>query len=348
MKLGIAGLPQCGKKTIFNALTGARGKDEDHSAARKDTKMATVMVFDERIEFLSSMYRPKKTTFARVDYLLPSEIPGVSPEKSRAGLWNQVRPCDALLLVLRNFSSPGEGPPDAEKDYWALEEEMILSDLVVAESRIQRLELDRKRGKKEETDEYALLLSCAKILENSEPIRSSEELASHPLLRGFTFLSGKPALVILNNGDEDEQFPDWNRKPDGVDLMIVRGRLEEDIASMSPEEAEEFIEAYHVTESALDRVIRRSYSLLDRISFFTVGEDEVRAWPIPAGTSALDAAGSVHTDIQKGFIRAEVVSFEDLKKYGGFQEAKKAGQVRLEGKEYTIQDGDIAHFRFNI
>ncbi|MBW2096399.1 MAG: redox-regulated ATPase YchF [Deltaproteobacteria bacterium] len=347
MKLGIVGLPQCGKKTIFNALTGARGSKSDDSPARKDTKMATVMVFDERVEFLSNIYHPKKTTFARVEYLLPSEIHGTPADKSRAGLWNQVRPCDALLLVLRNFSSPGGAQPNPEKDYWDLEEEMILADLVVAENRIERLERDRKRGKKEQTEEYDLLISCKKILEEGEPIRSDEKLASHPLLKGFTFLSGKPALVILNNEDEDEALPAWHRRPDGVDLMVVRGRLEQDIASLSPDEAEEFIEAYHVTESALDRIIRRSYALLNRISFFTVGPDEVRAWPIPAGTSALDAAGSVHSDIQKGFIRAEVVSFEDLKKYGGFQEAKKAGQVRLEGKEYIIQDGDIAHFRFN-
>jgi len=348
MKLGIMGLPQCGKKPIFEALTGARGAGTDDSPARKDAKMATVMVFDERVEFLAGIYRPKKTTFARVEYLLPSEIHGTPADKSRASLWNQVRPCDALLVVLRNFPSPGGSQPDPEKDYWDLEEEMILADLVVTETRIERLERDRKRGKKEQSEEYDLLLSCKKILEEGEPIRSDEKLASHPLLKGFTFLSGKPTLMILNNEDEDEALPAWNRSPGGVDLMVVRGRLEQDIASMSPDEAEEFIEAYHVTESALDRVIRRSYALLNRISFFTVGPDEVKAWPISAGTSAVDAAGSVHSDIQKGFIRGEVVSFEDLKKYGGFQEAKKAGQVRLEGKEYIIKDGDIAHFRFNI
>ncbi len=348
MKLGIVGLPQSGKTTIFEALTGARGDDNGNSSARKDMKMATVMVFDARVEFLAGIYRPKKTTFARVEYLLPSEIHGTPADKARASLWNQVRPCDALLLVVKNFLSPGDTQPDSEKDYWALEEEMILSDLVVIENRIERLERDRKRGKKEETEEYDLLLSCKKILEDGDPLRVDRELSSHPLLKGFTFLSGKPVLVILNNADEDEEVPHWNRRPDGTDLMVVRGRLEQDIASMSSEEAEEFIEAYHVTESALDRVIRHSYALLNRISFFTVGEDEVKAWPVPAGISALDAAGSVHSDIQKGFIRAEVVSFEELKKCGGFQEAKKTGQVRLEGKEYIIQDGDIAHFRFNL
>jgi GTP-binding protein YchF len=348
MKLGIVGAPQCGKSTIFAALTGARGDEGDGTPARKDMKMAAVTVFDQRIAFLSEIYKPKKTTFAKVEYLLPSEIQGASPEKSRVGLWNQIRTCDALLHVVRNFPSAGGSPPTHENDYWQLEEEMILSDMVVTENRIQRIEMDLKRGKRDDAEEYDLLQSCRKILEEGEPIRSTVDLASHPLLKGFTFLSAKPVLVILNNEDEDEDLPPWERPPAGVDAIVVRGRLEQDICSMSPEEAREFLEAYHVTESALDRVISRSYALLNRISFFTVGPDEVRAWPIAAGTSALEAAGSVHTDIQKGFIRAEVVSFDDLKKYGDFKEAKKVGLVRLEGKEYIIQDGDIAHFRFNI
>ncbi len=348
MKLGIVGVPQCGKSTIFDALTGARGEEGGHKPARKDMKMATVTVFDERIAFLSEIYQPKKTSFAKVEYLLPSEIQGASPEKSSASLWNQIRTCDALLHVIRNFQSAGGSPPTPGNDYWQLEEEMVLSDLVVTENRIERIELDRKRGKREEEEEYDLLQSCRKILEEGDPIRGKGDLASHPLLKGFTFLSAKPVLVIMNNEDEDESLPQWDRRPEGVDAIVVRGRLEQDIASMSPEEAEEFLEAYHVTESALDRVINRSYGLLNRISFFTVGSDEVKAWPIAAGTSALDAAGSVHTDIQKGFIRAEVVSFDDLKECGDFKEAKKAGLVRLEGKEYIIQDGDIAHFRFNI
>ena len=348
MKLGIVGLPLCGKKTIFDALTGARGAGSENSSVRKDVKVATVTVFDKRVVFLEGIYRPKKTTFARVEYLLPSEMHGTLVDKSRASLWNQVRPCDALLLVLKNFTLPGGEHPDPERDYRNLEEEMILADLAVIENRMERLERDRKKGKVEQPEEYDLLLSCKKILEEGEPIRTDDKLACHHLLKGFTLLSGKPALVILNNEDEDEDLPAWRRRPKNVDLMVVRGRLEQDIASMSPEEAEEFIEAYHVTESALDRVITRSYGLLSLISFFTVGDDEVKAWPIRVGTPALEAAGSVHSDIQKGFIRAEVISFEDLTKYGGFHEAKKAGQVRLEGKEYIVQDGDIAHFRFNV
>ena len=346
MKLGIAGLPQSGRSTVFSALTGARS-DNDSGSSRADTRIATIVVFDNRVEFLSEMYKPKKTTYAKIEYFLPSEIPS-SSSKSESGIWNQVRICDALLLVVKNFKGFDGSSPTSEQDFWKVEEEMILSDLVVAEKRIERLDLDRKRGKKPEGDEYELVKSCEESLNNGQPIRGVPELATSPLLKGFTFLSAKPMLVIVNNNDEDEELPAWDRKPDGVDLMAVRAGLEEDIASMSAEEASEFLEAYNIQESALDRVIKSSYKLLNRISFFTVGSDEVRAWPISAGTPAVKAAGEVHSDIEKGFIRAETLSYEDLKTHGSYQAAKKAGLVRLEGKEYIIKDGDIINFRFNV
>ena len=225
---------------------------------------------------------------------------------------------------------------------------MILNDLVVVEKRMERIELDRKRGKLSEGEEISLVQLCRQILEQGMPLRSDPGLASAPLLKGFTFLSAKPILILINNDDEDETPPIWNQRPEGVDLFVVRGGLEKEIASLSAEEAKEFLEAYHIQESALDRVIRHSFHILNRISFFTVGPDEVRAWPIPAGTPALEAAGSVHSDIQQGFIRAEVVAYEDLKNHGGFNDAKKAGLVRLEGKGYEVKDGDIITFRFNV
>jgi ribosome-binding ATPase YchF (GTP1/OBG family) len=185
-------------------------------------------------------------------------------------------------------------------------------------------------------------------LEENQPIRSNAELSEAPGLRGFTFLSAKPQLIIINNDDEDESLPAWKSEPEVSEMLVVRGRLEMEIASMAPEEAEEFLVAYHIEKSALDRVIRSSYNVLNCISFFTVINEEVRAWTITAGTPALEAAGTVHSDMKKGFIRAEVLSFDNLEKYGSFQEAKKAGDVRLEGKEYAVQDGDIIQFRFNI
>jgi GTP-binding protein YchF len=348
MKLGIVGLPQSGKSTIFAALTGKRGEKADAGPSRSDPRIASIKVFDERVDFLSKIYQPKKTTYANIEYLLPSQIPGTSSPGSEGGVWNQVRVCDAILNVVRNFEGPAGSPPIPEQDFWQSEEEMILNDLVVAEKRIERLELDRKRGKKPEKGEDSLLRSCHELLEKGEPLRNSPELASHQALKGFTFLSAKPMLVIINNDDEDEKLPEWHKKPENIELMVVRGRLERDIASMSPEEAEEFLDAYHIQESALDRVIKGSYKALNRVSFFTVISDEVRAWSIAAGQPALEAAGTVHSDMKKGFIRAEVLSFEDLNTYGSFQEAKKAGIVRLEGKEYEVKDGDIISFRFNV
>ncbi|HDZ89701.1 MAG TPA: redox-regulated ATPase YchF [Deltaproteobacteria bacterium] len=347
MKLGIIGLPQAGKSTIFAALTGARGAAADRGS-RTDTRLATVTVLDERIDFLSDIYKPKKTTYARIEYLLPPGVGTSSGSGSEGIFWNQIRTCDALLHVVRNFEGTVGTPPAPEEDFRRIEEEMILSDLVVAEKRVERLELDRKRGKKPSEEEASLINSCCQVLGDGRPLRESPGLASHPLLRGFTFLSAKPMFVILNNDDEDEELPEWKDIPQGVDLLAVRGRLEMDIATMTPEEAQEFLEAYHIQESALDRVIRLSYRILNRISFFTVGADEVRAWPITAGTPALEAAGEVHSDIQQGFIRAETLSFEDLRTHGSFKEAKKAGLVRLEGKEYVVRDGDIINFRFNV
>jgi len=348
MRLGIVGLPQSGKSTLFDALTGKRGEEADSAPSLSDPKMATVTVFDERVDFLNKIYQPKKTTYAKIEYLLPSQIPGSPSSGSEGDVWNQIRVCDALLNVVRNFEGPGGVPPELEKDFWQSEEEMILNDLVVVEKRMERLELDKKRGKKPEKDEDSLLRSCHELLEKGKPLRNSPELAFHPSLRGFTFLSAKPMFVIINNDDEDEALPEWRIRPENIEFVVVRGRLERDIAAMSPEEAEEFLEAYHIQESALDRVIKGSYRALNRISFFTVISDEVRAWSIPAGQLALEAAGAVHSDMKKGFIRAEVLSFQDLKAYGTFQEAKKAGVVRLEGKEYEVKDGDIINFRFNV
>ena len=348
MKLGIIGLTQAGKSSIFAALTGARGVKQDHSSSRTDPGIATIAVLDERIDFLVKMYQPKKTTYAKIEYLLPSETHAASPARAEDGALTQVRICDALIHVVRNFKGPGGELPASEQDFWQLEEEMLLNDLAVAEKRLERIELDRKRGKKQDEEEYGLVKSCVEHLEKGRPLRKIPELSSRPLLKGFTFLTAKPILVIINNEDEDETLPQWNRKPEDIELMIVRGRLEMDIASMTPVDAEEFIEAYHIQESALDRVIKGSYRLLNQISFFTVGSDEVKAWSITADTPAVEAAGRVHSDIEKGFIRAETLSFENLNTCGSYKEARKAGLVRLEGKGYKVKDGDIINFRFNL
>jgi GTP-binding protein YchF len=348
MKLGLTGLQGSGRATIFTALTGTGAKEESPGVSKTDSKVSTISVPDDRIDFLKRIYQPKKTIFAKIEYLLPSDISGASASTSDGGTWSQLRACDALLQVVRNFQIPGGPAPNPEQDFQDLQEEMILSDLAVTEKRIEKIDLDRKKGKKPEEKEYDLLKNCKEHLEKGEPLRKTHQLATEPLLRGFTFLSAKPILVIMNNEDEDQTLPKWGQMPGELEFLVVRGRLEMDIASMSEEEASEFRDAYNIEESALNRVIRKSYDLLDLISFFTVLSDEVRAWPIKAGSSALIAAGTVHTDMQKGFIRAEVLSLEDLQRCGSVQEAKKAGLIRLEGKEYMVKDGDIINFRFNV
>ncbi|MBN1626916.1 MAG: redox-regulated ATPase YchF [Deltaproteobacteria bacterium] len=340
MKLAIIGLPESGRSTIFAALSGARGE-----ASQKDQRVSAIKVMDERIDFLSNMYSPKKTTYAQVECLLPSETLGGGSENA---VWNQARICDALIHVVRNFTDAMGTTPDVKGDFRKIEDEMILSDLMVVDKRLERIDLDLKRGKKPDEHEHTLLKTCKEMLESGQPLRMSQEIATSPVLRGFTFLSSKPQLVIVNNDDDNESLPALDIGPGNIELSMARGRLEMDIASMTPEEAKEFLVEYHIEKSALDRVIRSSYSILNLISFFTVGEDEVKAWTIKRGTHALDAAGEIHSDIQKGFIRAEVLSYADLLQYGSHKEAKKVGRVRLEGKEYIVEDGDIINFRFNV
>jgi ribosome-binding ATPase len=340
MKLAIIGLPESGRSTIFAALSGARGE-----ASKKDQRVSTIKVMDERIDFLSGMYKPKKTTYTQVEYLLPSETQGGGSENA---IWNQARICDALIHVVRNFTDAMGTAPGAKADFRRLEDEMILNDLMVVDKRMERIELDLKRGKTPDEHEHSLLRTCKELLENGQPLRVSNELATAPALRGFTFLSSKPQLVIINNDDDNESLPELETGPGNIELCMIRGRLEMDIASMSVDEAKEFLAEYNIEKSALDRVIQSSYKILSLMSFFTVGEDEVKAWTIKRGTHALDAAGEIHTDIQKGFIRAEVLSCADLLQYGSHKEAKKVGRVRLEGKEYVVEDGDIINFRFNV
>ena len=348
MKLGIVGLPQSGKSTTFAALTGARGEGGDPRASRPDHRISTVRVADERVDFLARICKPKKTTYAQVEYLLPFPPPAEVQGKSENVFWNQVRACDALVHVVRNFVAPGGTRANPEGDYHRLEEEMVLNDLMVAEKRLERIELDAKRGKKTPEEDHALIKECKEMLEQGRPIRFNPEIADAQGLKGFAFLSAKPELVIVNNADSDESEPAWNKMPENPKILVVRSRLEMDIASMSPEEALEFMKEYGIEKSALDRVIRSSYSLLNLISFFTVLNDEVRAWTIKKGSIALDAAGAVHSDMKRGFIRAETLAFEHFREHGSFQHAKQKGLVRLEGKSYTVQDGDIIHFRFNV
>ena len=344
MKSGIIGQPRSGKSTVFEALSG----NVASGVHKGEPRIGSVRVPDPRIDALSAMFKPLKTIYAQVEYLLPGLAAQKHESSGESGLWTQVRPADALIHVVRNFGGYGFEDPTPEADFQALNEELVFSDLVVADKRLERLEQDKKRGKKPDPEEVDLLESCRQSLEAGQPLRRSPELAEAPRLRGFTFLSAKPTLVLFNNADEDDELPQGMSLTSTEDCMVIRGRLEQELAQMSPEEAEEFLAEFGIAASARDRVVRRSYELLGLISFFTVGSDEVRAWTVPRGTPAIDAADTIHSDMKKGFIRAEVVSYDDLTAAGSYPEARKRGTVRLEGKTYEVQDGDILEIRFNV
>ncbi len=341
MRLGIIGLPRSGKSTIFDALTkniaGTEHKGED--------RIAVIRVPDDRLGALSQMYNPKKTTYAQVEYFLPGYKKDSPKDQS---IWTSVRNCDALLHVVRNHAAYGFEKPSPLEDFIKLDQEFILSDLVVAEKRLERIELDRQRGNTIDNEEKALLDECRATLENEIPIRKRSDLALARKLRGFTFLSAKPVVVVFNNEDDNDRLPDVKELTSKEACLVVRGKLEQELAQMPPEEAAEFLAEFNIPASAMDRVIQQSYALLELISFFTVISNEVRAWTLKRKTPALDAADVIHSDMKKGFIRAEVVSFQDLMDAGSYAEAKKRGTVRLEGKTYEVQEGDIIQFRFNV
>lgn len=347
MRAGIIGLPQSGKKTIFKVITQLRGDGDFDIVSHREPLIITVIIYDERLEILNRIFKPKRMVFLKMEYLLPSEIS--SPVKGERSMWSQVRTCDELIHVVRNFELAGEAPL-SEEDFWKLEEEMILNDLLVVEKRIERMKADRRKGRKERDlqRELDLLHACKKSLEDGRPLREKAELVSEPILKGFSFLTAKPMLVVINNGEDDTELPEWKRRPASVKMLCIRGKLEMELAEMKEDEAKEFKELYGINDSAVDRLIKESFQVLNKITFFTVGEKEARAWAIDKGTRALDAAGEVHTDMKKGFISAEVIPFEDLKACGGLVEAKKRGLLRLEGKNYTVQDGDVITFRFNL
>jgi hypothetical protein len=343
LQLGIIGLPGAGKSTIFRVLT----KTKTDQAGKKGPTIGTVRVPDERVDTLRNLFEPKKTVYAHLEYLLPKAEKAYGVEgKGGEGFWNEVRPCDALVHVVRNFRLPGGDAPHPREDLIKMEGDMIVSDLEVVERRIETVNLDRKRGRKGNEEEMALLEQCLKVLEEERPLRDAPELVAAPLLRGYAFLSAKPALITFNNDDEDESDPLGKKAPGNS--CVVRGKLESDLAELSPEEAAEFLREYRVKGSAAERVVRRSCDLLGLVSFFTVVHEEVHCWMIPKGTTAPDAAGVIHSDMKKGFIRAEVLAFEDLIACGTYQQAKKEAKVRVEGKDYVVQDGDVIYFRFSV
>jgi ribosome-binding ATPase YchF (GTP1/OBG family) len=286
------------------------------------------------------MFDPQKTIYAQVDYFLP----GPGSQKREANPWLPVKDCDALILVVRNHG-PIRHPV---ADFHTVNQELILSDLVQVEKRLERIEQDHRRGKKMNAEEQALLVECRKRLEGETPLRHHPELADAKPLKGFALLTAKPMLVVFKNEESDLQMPEIGELAACETCLILRAKIEQELTRMSPEEAAEFLREYRIEDSAMDRMIRLSYAVMGLMSFFTVGSDEVRAWTIRRGTPAAEAAGAIHSDMQKGFIRAEVIAYEDLIAAGSTAEARRRGTFRLEGKTYEVRDGDIINFRFNV
>lgn len=356
MQLGILGFPKVGKTTLFNILTASQQTTDKFSASRQ-TNVGVAQVPDARLAQLRDLFHPKKFTPATVEYV---DIPGIRKGEGAESLdLAKLRTVDALVHVVRAFEDPElphpHGGVDPARDLANLELELILADHEVVERRLERLAQSQKRGLKPEEERERDLLAGTVLpaLEAERPLREVELAAEDERrLRGFQLLSARPMLVVLNVGEADLGGADaaglgYRQRP-GSEAVVVSAPIEQEIAGLAPEEQRELLEGLGLAEPSLDRVIRASYHLLGLISFFTVGEDEVRAWTLRRGARARDAAGAIHSDIERGFIRAEIVSYDDLTRAGSYAAAREQGLLRLEGKDYVMQEGDVVHFRFNV
>ncbi|MCL5005222.1 MAG: redox-regulated ATPase YchF [Acidobacteria bacterium] len=356
LRIGIVGLSLVGKTTLFRILTHAQtgkvpgGKPEAH--------VGVVKVPDPRLDRLAEMFHPQKVIHASIEYVdTPASVIQLARTGTQAAALKEMNALAHVVRVFEDSTIPVEGDAvDPKRDTESVELELILSDLAIVEKRLERLDKDLKKQKSPALEKEHLALGKAKeALEGQKPLRElalspEEELA----LRGFTFLSLKPMLYVLNLGERDAARTDaaeefaldtgLKQRPKTA-VTAVCGKIEEELSELSDAESAEFLASYSLKESAISRLIRSSYRLLGLISFFTVGEDECRAWTIREGTTALEAAGEIHSDIQRGFIRAEVIPYADLIDAGGFAEARTRGTLKLEGKDYIVHDGEIVHFR---
>ncbi len=361
MEIGIVGLPQTGKSSVFLALT--RGKASAGSGAAPN--VAVAKVFDARIAALEPIFKPRKTTYAEIKYIdmAASFQAGGRGEGIRGEFLTHLSNVDALMEVVRVFDDPSvahvEGSVDAQRDIAAMDMELAFSDLAIMERRLQKLEASL-RAPKEKRDlilkEQALMQRVKAGLEKEIALRDmdfSEEEAR--TIENYQFLTAKPLIVVLNIGEnqlarapvlEEQVRSDHKGRSFGV--FSACAKLEAELAQLPDEEAKEFRASLGLKESPIDRIAQISYGLLDLISFFTVGPDEVKAWTIQKGTPAVRAAGKIHSDLEKGFIRAEVIGYEDFMKCGSMAEGKKRGVFRLEGKTYEVKDGDIMNILFNV
>jgi len=353
MKVGLVGFAGSGKTTIFNTLTGLTAEVGGYGA-REKANVGVIKVPDYRVDKLAEIYNPKKKTYAEISFVDVAGPQAEDAEQAQSGLdpklVQHMREADALVHVVRAFDNPMlTQTVDPARDIRSFDDELMLTDLVQIENRITRL-----KKEKDSVREGELMQRLKAALEGEQPLRDVE--LTHEdlgLIAGFRFLSLKPLLLLLNQPEEAvganvpaeiQELAEAKK----LSAIAMSGKVEMDIAQLAPEEQREFLQDLGVTEPARDRFIRAAYSLLDLISFLTSGEDECRAWSIKRGTTAHKAAGVIHSDIERGFIRAEVTRFEDLVELGSEARCREQGKLKLEGKEYVVQDGNVVHFRFNV
>ena len=353
MKLGIIGLPQSGKTTVFNALTHG-DRPVIMSGGRFEVHTAVVDVPDPRLEELSQLFNPKKTTYAKVTYADIAGLEGATGGNVAGPLLTQLSQMDGFIHVVRCFEDPSvphiKGAVSPKRDIDLMEGEFLINDLIQVENKLERLAEEKARNSRDKTEitrEVAIFERLHTALSDSIPLREIEITPEEKkIISGYGFLSIKDLLVLLNLG-EGQEAPQIDF-PERVLGISLQGQLEMEIAQLLPDDAQLFMDEYDITEPSLNRMIRNSYALLKLQSFFTVGEDEVRAWTVHQGVHAPDAAGVIHSDLQKGFIRAEVIPYHELIMLGSMAEARSKGKLRLEGKDYILHDGDIMHVRFNV
>ncbi|HZQ23427.1 MAG TPA: redox-regulated ATPase YchF [Terriglobales bacterium] len=358
MKTGIIGLPQVGKTSLFRILTKADLSEQAYANPR-EAHIGVAKVPDDRLDRLASLYNPKKLTHASVEYV---DVGAIGQEALKESAYiGHLRNVDALIHVLRAFEDPAiphVGDLDPLRDVKNVDFDLMVSDLGQIEKRLERLEKDLKKMRSPELEkENELLIRAKAHLESERPLRELEMAAEDKKrIRGFMFLSEKPMLYVLNISENPELGKQLDMAVEKYKLNEVAarpnagataicGKVEAELSEMSDEDAAEFLSSYGLTDSGLTRLIRKSYALLGLISFFTAGEDECRAWTVPVNSRAVDAAGAIHSDLSKHFIRAETIRWDQLLEAGSEANARAKGTLRLEGKDYIVQDGDVMHIR---